>query len=86
MIKDYEILKRLIRQRDTEALDNEVIYITKNKLQNLIKDSFPYMSIDSIVIKNNHVLNYTLFGKEIEIINDETIIIGGFSMGVVKYD
>ena len=81
MTKDYEIIKLLIKTRDMESLDNNVIYITKKRLQDLIKECCPYMSIDSIVIKNNHVLNYTLYGKEIEIINDETIIIGGYFVG-----
>lgn len=67
-------------------LDNEVIFITKKRLMDLIKESFPYFSNDSLVIKNNHVLNYTLYGKEIELINEETIIVGGFSLGVVKND
>ena len=86
MSKDVEILKKLILQRDIESLDNEVIYITKKRLFDLIREFFPYMTSDSVVIENNHVINWTLYGKEIEIINDETIIIGGFSMGVVKND
>lgn len=86
MSKDYEILKQLIKTRDMENLDNEVIFITKKRLMDLVKESFPYFSKDSLVIKNNHVLNYTLYGKEIELINEETIIVGGFSMGVVKHD
>ena len=86
MSKDYEIIKQLIKWRDMESLDNNVIYTTKKRLQDIIKDCYPYMSIDSLIIKNNHVLNYTFYGKEIEIINDDTIIIGGFSLGVVKND
>ena len=86
MSKDYEILAKLIRARDIETFDNNVIYITKKRLNDLIKEVFPYMSTDSLVIKNNHVLNCTLFGKEIELINDETIIVGGYSVGGVKHD
>ena len=83
MSKDYEILKMLIKTRDRANLDNDVIYMTKKKLNDLVKDAFPYMSSANLVIKNNHVLNYTLYGKEIEIINDDSVIIGGFSLGVV---
>lgn len=86
MSKDYEILKQLIKSRDIENLDNDVIYITLKRLKDLIKESSSIANPDNLIIKNNHVLNCILYGKEIEIINDETIIIGGFSIGVVKND
>lgn len=83
MNKDYMILKHLIRSRDMEKLDNDVIYITMKRLNEIINLS-PVLKFSDLIIKNNHVLNYTLYGKEIEIINDDSIIIGGFSLGVVS--
>ena len=83
MSTDYMILKHLIRSRNMENLDNDVIYITMKRLNELI-DLSPVLKFSDLIIKNNHVLNYTLYGKEIEIINDDSIIIGGFSLGVVS--
>ena len=83
MSTDYMILKHLIRSRNMENLDNDVIYITMKRLNELI-DLSPVLKFSDLIIKNNHVLNYTLYGKENEIINDDSIIIGGFSLGVVS--